>query len=207
MKLYQQASRGYLPTGYSSFTPSREYGYQKVLVDGRYVLDPGFTNRGCAYGPTSYIEDTGNQYLTPSASNPVTVSIGMNTILQRGIGIMPSSPSGFGNYGPFGENEIRLRRAGTQVMLTACCVTGDAAVVSLNHTLGVTDAYLGNQKIPARHFGELLPMSFYDGHGSLVKAEDIVQNPFTYPPAIVSQPYRMIDWSLMPKYRAPNMDN
>lgn len=204
-QIYQADWGGWIPCG--DDRQNVWTGVQKTLVDGKYADQAAFTNKGgCPYGPDTYSETKGNYYYY---TNPGVVSCGVNMTLQSGAGVThPYAPPYYTNYGQFKENWMRLQKKPQMIFLTACSLVPDAGLNTTNaypggglqHTMGITSWYFGNQPIPGRHRGEGLPLTFYDGHGAFTLQKDI------YPYYYTAYPYTMIEWSLDMMYYAYGMD-
>jgi len=198
--LYQQTWDGWVPS-YRSLTDTNK-GVQKLMVDEGYSPPDLFTSKGgCAYGPKLYSEGRHNFYYTTTSG---TVSCGINVLLQTGYGILqPYVSPYYCSYGQFNDRWPRLHRRASQIMTTSCCVVPDAGDVSLKHTLGVTDGYFTNNPIPGRHLGQVLPMTFYDGHAEISPAETWT----IYIYSCGAPDYCTKRWSLNAVYHAAGMDN
>jgi type II secretory pathway pseudopilin PulG len=193
-----------------TFIPSHLFdtrGVHLTLVDRNYIQKGAFTNQGCPYGPgdISWSHPAGGYYdQTPGATG-----IGVNSQLQDGNAYLPvptstyydTTPTQYPRFGPYQENEPRVRRRSDLVMVTSCNVVAHVFIYSLRHTMGFTDGYFLNQPIPGRHRSEGVAMSYWDGHGQWVKQEDTLLYP--YQPYDLGPEYRMIEWSLRPKYFFP----
>jgi prepilin-type N-terminal cleavage/methylation domain-containing protein len=200
VRFYQQSCNGWMPS--YRYLADTSNGVQKLLVDNGYTPSSLFTKRGgCRYGPDTYQEARQNFYYT---TTPGRVSYGVNWLLQEGYGLLrPYVPPYYCSYGPFNDNSPRLQRRASSVMVVCCCQVADAGYQSMRHALGVTDNYFTYQPIPGRHKGQVLPMTFYDGHGTLSpgaiwSADDIYLGG---PPD-----YNIRRWSLETVYHAYGMD-
>ena len=197
--LYQQSENGWMPS-YRCLADLNN-GVQKLLVDYGYSPPALFTSQTCPYGPSTYQEGRHNFYYT---TTPGKVSVGINWLLQEGYGILqPYVPPYYCSYGQFNDRWPRLRKRASWIMMTSCCIVADAGDTSMTHTLGVTDGYFVNQPIPGRHMGEVLPMTFYDGHGELSPAVTWTIYIYTNGPP----DYDIKRWSLNTVYHAPGMDD
>jgi prepilin-type N-terminal cleavage/methylation domain-containing protein len=198
-------------------------------VGGSYTQKPNFTNKGgCPYGPDDYSDDAGNEYYSDPGFPSTSYGLPGQLQTGFAGGNLANPPVN-SNWGPYRFSSPRLVRYSDQVVLITCShvpwrgaapwagppdpppIGGGwiseeynaagpdegTAFPALWHTLGIRTGWLTPSK--ARHFGELLPMTFADGHGAYVRKEEVTdKNPFF---AAWSQGPNFTVWSKKPEYR------
>jgi type II secretory pathway pseudopilin PulG len=213
-RAYQNDNKGWFPREGPTWN-APTFGVHQTLVAGDYIYASIFTSKGCPYGPADYNPSLGNYYYS---TTPGTVSIGINMLLQSGNAYVGTptatyyspSPTYYPSYGQFNDSWARLRKAADRIFVASCSVSPQAGLnttlaypgAGLQNTLGITSFYFGGAKIPGRHRGEGLPMTFYDGHGRFVPTKEIY--PYTYDS--IYPDYTMMEWSIRSMYYG-SMDN
>lgn len=206
---YQLEHKGWFPSEFTSAgsvlpteTTSVVGGVaiQNVLVDGQYTSKDVFTNKGCPEAPLKYSTGHGNVYYDSPPQG--SIGIGISWLLQFGQAYTPQqttsywtrTPTFYSNMGPANDNWKRLSRRPDLVMTNTCSVNPIAHLdSSIRHTVGLPTPY---HRVGFRHRGEVLPWLFYDGHGRLVKKNELdsIANPTLWVPN--GTPYPMVRWSL-----------
>lgn len=170
---YAGGNREYIPSS------SAHGSYTETLAVGGYVEGRDlFTNKGgCPWGPANYYGPrNANDYYSDTSNQTTTYAI--NGQLQAGHGVTrPYVPPYWTFHGQWRLSEKRPTTRIDQMVMSICLIVPWDQVTAhyapaLQHTLGIPDGYL-TTVAPGRHGGEVLPAAFVDGHGDLIKREEI----------------------------------